>query len=222
MLTQNAHQKPYNNFTIQAIEDFLYPLHTIFSYGTSRDSGALMSYDLSEGEWFNRYGEPITQPWFIYDSTVPWGFSLYNFNNDDIFQILVYYGGLHFGGPPAPTMYRFIDGKFRPVTLFNRIPRFFMDNAGRIVVHYFVEYGGVFAYYYLVFTEDGAYKKLITSPHFPDDWDSWLEHHQYTYFDYNPSIWGMPDETLTPILPLTELEEYIRANVMRRHGLEED
>jgi|GEM_PF-3405256 len=205
-------------FSVRAIEDFLYPLHTIFSYGTSRDSGALISYELLEGTWFNRHGEPIDQPWFVQYSTVPWGFSLLDFDNNGIPEILIYYGGLHFGGPPFPAIYRFIDGRYTQVIQLNRMPDFFTDRDGRIIVHYNVDYGGAYGYYHLIFTDDGAQKMLISEPS-GDDWAAWQEHHQYPYFQQNPTIFGMPEKTLTPILPLTELENRITESVMRRHGL---
>jgi len=202
----------------QAIEDFLYPLHTIFSFGHSRDSGALISYEHSTGEWFNRYGELIEPPPFFQYSSIPIDFSLYDFDNDGIPYLLIYIAGLGFGGPAFPMLYRFIDGSYEPAIWFDRAPAFFRDREGRVIVHYDVNYGGHYAYYYLIFTEDGVEKELIVTPNW-DDMNEWWLHHQYPYWEQNPTIFSMPEETLTPILPLTELEHLITEAIRSRHGL---
>ena len=202
----------------QVIEDFLYPLHTIFSSGHSRDSGALISYELSTDKWFNRYGEQIEPPSFFQDSSIPIGFSLYDFDSGGIPYLLLHIAGLGFGGPAFPMMYRFIDGSYEPAIWLGRTPAFFRDRDGRVIVHYNVDYGGHYAYYHLIFTDDSVEKELIARPNW-GDMDSWWLHHQYPYWWQNPTIYGMPDENLTPILPLTELENHITEAIRSRHGL---
>lgn len=215
----HASNNLWNADVTQAIEDFLYPLHTIFDFGFSRDSGALASYEMLYGAWFNRYGEQIEPPSYFEHSTVPLGFSLYDFDGDGIPTILVYIAGLGFGGPASPRVYRFVEGEYVPVIHLNRSPSFFADSERRVIVHYNIEYGGAFGYYLLTFTNGGAEKELIAAPNW-NDIESWYAHHQYPYWNQNPTIFGMPDEILTPILPLNDLEVLIIQSIRHRHGLE--
>ena len=209
---------------IQAAEDFLYSLLTLWDFGAYRDSGALISFVhwCNDGYygWFDRYGERIDVPWFAQDSVIPTAFSLLDFDNSGIPDILVYYAGLGFGGPPSPTLYQFIDGTFMPTFVFGRMPMFFASNSGDIIVHYNMDYGGHFGYYFLIFSEDGVKEELIVRPHWDEDsWDSWWAHHERPYWYDNPSIYGMPDETLTRLARLTELENRITNSIRGRHGL---
>jgi len=201
-----------------AIEEKLYPLHTIFCYGNCRYSGALISHELATGKWFNRYGEQVEQPWYIRYSTAPWGFALYDFDGSGIPALLIYYGGIHFGGPPAPMVYMFLDGKYVPTVWLDRMPSFYLDNYGNLIVFYSVAYGGRFGYYYLIRCEYEPRKELISAPDF-NDMDSWWAHLLCPNYEQYPTIYRMPERTLTPVVRLYELEVTITESIIRRHGL---
>lgn len=215
------------NTEIQALEDFLFPLLTIFDLGHSRDSGALISYVIGDEYgnytgWINRYGESIEPPNFLRGCCAPSSFRLYDFDNDGIPELFINYHPLAHGGGGA-VLYRFKDGEYRRTAL-SIAPGgyFFTDSAGRIVFFDSNWYSGEIAYFYFTLhDEKGAELEMISQFDFSSETghSEWYEHHRYPYWYNNPTIFRMPEETLTPIPRLIELEEQITANIRRRHGL---
>ena len=212
---------------IQAIEDFLYPLYTIF--GLDIDSGALVSYKFREGEmaWFNRCGQRIDEPEFVRHQTAPFGFRLYDLEGDGIPEIIIFRGGLGFGGPASASIYRFVDDGYEFSVFLGRMPSFFRCRAGRIIVHHNVDYGGEYGYYALTFNPYGAQREPITGLGWDfEEWDfeeweaefaDWIRHHMWPYWNLHPTIFRMPEETLTPIIRLSRLENIITDNLRQRH-----
>ena len=84
-----------------------------------------------------------------------------------------------------------------------------------------IYYGGHYGYHFLIFNDDGITQELISEPH--EDWETWwaewLAHHEYPYFQQNPTIFGMPEVQLTPLHNLSVLESHIIESFQRRHGL---
>ena len=227
-----------NHGALQALEDFLFPLLTIFDFGNSMNSGALIShvwrdeygYLLDEYIWVNRYGETVKQPDFFRIGSFgcyysPLEFALYDFNHDGIPVLLVDYFPLYRCGGFV-GVYRFVDGEYKATTstLHTGSREFFTDSAGRIV--FFVENfrDGIYAYYHFTLHDEGAELELISQPDmetfgWEHEYYAWAAHHRYPYWQHSPSIFRMPEETLTHFPRLTELEEQITANIRHRHGL---
>jgi hypothetical protein len=80
-----------------------------------------------------------------------------------------------------------------------------------------------FEYYHFTLRDEGMELELISQPDFETfgwehEYAAWEEHHRYPAWHNNPTIFRMPEETLTLIPRFTELEEQITANIRRRHG----
>ena len=104
-----------------------------------------------------------------------------------------------------------------------RMPNFFRCNGGRIIVHHNVDYGGEYGFYAITFGLDEVQRDLIIGPgmnygEWDKDFAEWVRHHRWPYWNLNPTIFRMPEETLTPIMRLSILENIITDNLRLRHG----
>jgi len=222
---------------ILALEEFLHPRHTIFDLGRAHDSGALISIFLDDELYtviYNRYGERIEWPEYARGCCIPVAFDLYDFCNTGIPAVLLVYVPSFHGGSFS-RLYRFIDGEYvaQENSSFCSSSEFFADRNGRIVVFEHNEYMSNFSFRYLDFTDTDIETTYIIclfdnldwySDNRRDEWEKlwfdWIEHITSPEWYTNPTIFRMPEETLTRIPRLTELEEQLTASIRRTHGLD--
>jgi len=228
----------------QAAEDLLIQLPTLFSLGRERNDGELYNFDGTN--WFDQYGNSIEPPAFLIHYLIPINYSMYALCQDEPPTIFVLFGSLN-SCERMMVVYRFIDGEYQKTTSGTLVVyQLFRDSAGRVILHYNSRFYGYHDYYYLTFSgtemildpiitneswedESGSwhsyFRNHITGERLPFEnateetgWfcEAWERHHAST-----PAfIFGMPNETLTPIHPLTDLQDSINASVRARLGLE--
>jgi|GEM_PF-1992924 len=231
---------------ILALEEFLYLRHTIFGHWIELipESWDSNNFDDIAWHWYH-YGERIEKPDFIRTSGPfldgpyqPISFALYDFNNDGIPILIVNYAPAVARCGGFAGVYKFIGGEYRATetTLDSGLRKFLTDRNGRIVMFLNNERDEVFGYWYFTLHKNGVELEVIFAQ--PDEkfcWQTehdawaehqryehraWTEHHRYPYWYTNPTIFRMPEETLTRIPRLTELEEQLTANIRRTHGLD--
>ena len=167
--------------------------HEVITYETP---DIYFRHDLESWEnsgFFDRYGNRITnQPWMLWDLYAT-GFSLYNFDNNGIPDIMIYYWGNYFGsgdgGTPA-SLFRFIDGAYRRISYvspwWDEGPRynmagefrFYYDALGNFIKHLppFVDLSGF--YYYATFNNTLMDLEIIAS--LDNYWDGSNNHTFWT------------------------------------------
>jgi hypothetical protein len=134
---------------IQALEDFLFPLLSIRTFGDIEylsGSGGLIYFEFIQTDdewelvWFDRFGERIDEPEF-FNGSLPRYFSLFDLNNDGTPAVLMKYFPLDHGGSGA-MLYRFINDEYvvQEGGFFCISSEFFLDRNGRIVVFEHNEY----------------------------------------------------------------------------------
>jgi len=221
--------------------EFLSRFPTLFSFSWERDGGAFLNFDMdgTGTGWFDRHGNSVEAPTFLRRDLVPVNYSAYDFDNSGRPTII-----LRFGGPTcdfAMPLFRFIDGAYREVALLEWGSGWFRDSAGRIVRFYDNRRDGIIGYYHITFsgssmtrtpilTESGDYDEYgnrqghfynhITGERIPfigDGWycEAWAAHHA----GGTPGTIFGTNETLTPIQPMTDLQNSINAEVRARLGV---
>jgi len=177
------------------------------------DSPPLVYGGLDEenmSQFFDQHGNiiPATAT-FIYNN---WGnnwvahsFSLYDFGDGGIPVILIRYANFEWG---FTALYRFVDGQYRRTEVLAIGTAFYTDSNGELVV---VEFDhGEIRVSYLTLTADRIQKNVAV------DW-TWFEEFEWIDYAYAPNI--MEIGSLTPIEPLTEMEERVTSVITRRLGL---
>jgi len=205
---------------MQAAEDLLVTMPTIFSLGFGVDSGALMSYapdDVIGWHWFDHYGNPMYERMdFLRLGLVPRHFVLLDLDGEDIPSIFVKYEGLHIGSH-AGILFRYYNGEFRQTRgiqhpwshhgmneyYFLATDRFYKDSQGDIIVRINDDYYGLRNYLSIHFNNYRIEPRFAFMQHMINIIDG------FAYFH----------ETLTPIMPMTELEEELTAAVRSRLGI---
>ena len=191
--------------------------------------------------------EITNAPWML-GNLYATGFSLWDFGNNGIPWILVYYWGDYEGtgdGGTPTSLFRFIDGQFIRVSMECRWgsgitygwpsgfePEYFFDIVGNLVMS--TQGVDFTSYYYVSFNNAVASHNRIAITGFYWDgqgytivWNNYITGETNiprttTHWDRDPNtpryIPGMPDNVLTPIEPLTELQDRITASINRRLG----
>ncbi|MCL2563630.1 MAG: hypothetical protein FWE08_06305 [Oscillospiraceae bacterium] len=198
--------------------------------------------------WFDSQENRIDPPDFLWvsewgDSFVPLRYHLYDLTDDEMPIILILWG-IPQTSEAVYIVYRSTDRVYQEVGRLWLVAQFFRDDAGRIVVlndepSYFM----VMNYDYITFNDTGMTVAPIIDAPLDENWN-WQGHfHNYTTGEQSPfvggddwlvpceaweshhadgpprTIFGMPNETITPIVPLTDLQERINAEVRARLGL---
>ena len=157
-----------------------------------------------------------------------WSYTLHDLKGDGIPQIIVVYTPQLLGGFSSDTvLYMFIDGEYREALELGPAPDFFTDPDGRVIVFHNDGLGGYFAYYYLELSATGArLEPLIT---LDDEWQmynhitgehvSWEDWNQHVADGTPATLPGMPAQTLTPLPPLTRLQDDITQSIHRQLGI---
>ena len=231
----------------QGAEALLSQYVTLFSLGRDRNAGELLNLDLYLGGWFDQDGQEIETPSFLRNDLIPIRYGIYDLGQDEPPTIFVL-----FSAPASCEMgvavYRFIDGAYQEIGGLFEGGHFFRDGTGRVILHYNDRKNGYHVYYYFTFGNDGMdlapiisiqsdfdevgnwqgyFLNHITGERLPFEgpseetgWfcDAWDAHHA----DTPEFIFGIPSETLTPIHPLTDLQNSIDASIRARLGLSID
>ncbi|MCL2562888.1 MAG: hypothetical protein FWE08_02495 [Oscillospiraceae bacterium] len=237
-------QAPHTPLSAEA--EFLSQFVTLFSFSWERNGGALYNLDWVGGEpsWFDRNGNPIGWPSFASDEWfIPVRYHLYDLDNNSVSTIFIHFNSMG-SSEGAYVIYRLINGTYQEV---GRLPymglSLFRDSSGRLVALYHSPYYEHYAYYYLTFSGNVLRKEVIvdTQAYYlaGEGWQQYFFNHitgertpfeerspwgscsawEAHYAQGSPTIFGMPDERLTPIRPMTELQESINAAVRARLGV---
>ena len=226
----------------QLAEDFLSQYLSIFSFSwVYSNEDTLVRWDNHHSFGFvDRYGNAITHAPFLlpYHMHRAVEFYLYDFNNDGIPEIVIWYAA-----PDTSwniyVVYKFIDGEYRAIHQKNEgsPPIFFTDPLGRMVILHNSDFGGNYGYFLVTSHNNNVYVETIVEAIGPDenrvflnhltgerfDMSFWWEHHNA--FDYDPSfsgsitLPGMPDMQLITVDRLTELEVEITNSIRQRLGV---
>ncbi|MCL2568771.1 MAG: hypothetical protein FWE12_04960 [Oscillospiraceae bacterium] len=198
--------------------------------------------------WFDRDGNEIETPSFLkHDAFVPVSYRLYDLDHGDMLTILIRFGRPN-TSEGGYSVYRFVDGTFQEVRRFPNwgFAGLFRDNANQIVAAWispnFMDYSyltfsgntmqldpiiGEYRY----FCEETQETRVYFRNHVTGEsishaearelgiFEAWEAHHSSPEFQTNPTIFGFPDEPLTPIPPLTDLQTEINASIKARLGI---
>ena len=158
--------------------------------------------------FYDRLGGQITEDAPFYrNGSVAFDFTLYDLDNDEIPEILIYYINFKWG---FNVLYKFVNGQYRPVEVedFAINAYFYREPNGKLVLvesdHADVKVS------YLGWDVDGILQDVVL------DWDSftiiWWDDEGYRRD--NPYVPGIGQ--LTPIAPITALEESVRKSITQR------
>jgi len=198
---------------MQAAENLLVTMPTIFSLGFGADSGALFSYapaNVIGWYWYDRYGERIDERvGFLRDGLVPRSFMLLDLDGNGVPSIFVIYEGLHIDSSVG-ILFRYYSGEFREV---HRVPPFtWVDD--------FMTWRSISTYLFL--STDRFYKSEQGSIILRvDDDDYGLHAYLLISFDgyHMETHYIVPGQPLTPIASMMAIEEDLTAMVRTRLGI---
>jgi hypothetical protein len=156
--------------------------------------------------YFDRSGEVIHEAPFLLgqapEQFVAWDYTLIDLDNNGVPAIVINYVYPESSGNSSYNVYRFIDGAFILTGAFYH-PQFFRNNDGYVIV---------FEWYN---------DQLRVSRSIPDDrthFELVSDLGEFWWGDVNdktPALFDMLNEPLTPIEPLTELQQSVTESVLQ-------
>ena len=199
---------PISPYGRGAAAEFLLQYVSLFSFGFVAYDGTYRNFAFDE-----LYPPPLVrfeglaqEPWvhysdpdgnllcdspFVRNEAFAASFRLFNFGNDGKPDIIIMWA-VPQTCAASWEVHRYIDGAYEAVGSLGALHGFYHDSAGRLVVAYRDFLRDVVAHYYLIFTADGMIEEPIPA----------------AVIDFIGP--------LTPILPLTELEEELTASIRER------
>jgi hypothetical protein len=189
------------------IEDFLYNYPSIFTH---------IPYECIDDEFI--FYDPVSgEIMDIVLSNLASHFGLYGFIDNDAPMILLSRG---YGERASNdfALFKLVNEYYREVYGFPGPPDFYRDKNGRIVVCFPPGHQSFDGIYYLTISGDSVILDVIVDEkfynHVTKQTDSSLD--TYLYDNALTTIPGLPDEPLTAIDSLTDLEERITASVTQK------
>jgi len=210
-ITQNANE--LSDWRSSA-EDFLSNYLSIFGidWVGSENPDAFVLYDFAPSDdsshagriYYDRMGNVIHEAPFLIgeatDQLVAWEYSLFDLDHNGIPAIDIRYVYPESGGGFPHNLYRYVNGEYRYVGAVTS-PQFFVDSSGQTIV---------FEWNY----EDLRVTRLISGEGIELIAD-WGQFWGGDVIDKNPSLFDMLNEPLTPIEPLTELQQSVTESVLQ-------
>ena len=204
----------------QEVEDFLNDFWSIFSLGRYDYDGVFINWhgwgaidytplvycihEKTGTAFYDRWGNEISEDALFYkDGSIAFDFTLYDLDNDGIPEILMRYVYSTWG---FNILYKFIDGQYHEVGGFAGAASFYRGPNGRLVTTEFDHLDMKVSY--LGWDIDSIQKETVL------DWNMHRDIRGADGSFDNPVVPGIGQ--LTPIDPLTDLEEAIRQSITQR------
>ena len=204
--------------------EFLSEFTSLFSFGYLGDSDALVTFEQSGSNviYRDKSGNILNHEntrFLLNEFMSAYHFELFDLDDDGIPEIIVRYG-LPQSGWITSVLYRYINGEFVQIYVFNNsIPTFYRDMSDRLIWLYDSDMHGLFYYFYSEFDRDKVNLEVIYDPEESGfDWDLWHNHHQSVDFFTNPTIFGT-DTPIKRIRPMVAYQNEISDIILERLGL---
>ena len=198
-----------------AVEHFLSPFTSLFSFSQSKDSDALVRMPVF-GTLIDPDDNVIIEAPFISSDSIAWSFHLIDLSGDSTPDVLMSWLSLAQTGPPSSVVYLFQNGSVYPIPQCGVFSpwSFYRDNQNRLLT---LSVSNEFFH-----AENGLFHFDIHSGQFypvcvptDDSLLSWKEFYESAAFWANPTIKGT-DITLTRVRPMIALQNEITANILER------
>ena len=195
------------NFDISILEDFLIEFRSLFMdnvIGEGVGPPFLIFRDDSSFYADPVTGEVMTHAPYLNDFFVMLDYNLYDFDGSGVPAVVIRWV-LPETCSSYHEVYIFENGEYRLLAVFWSLPSFYLSPAGDVII-YELNLGDVRV---VKFTDDEVSSiEVLVDWHFPDyHWES-LNEHPFTYEMFG----GM----LTPIVPLSTLQQGIHSNITER------
>ena len=188
------------SFEISTLENFLAEHRTLFVDFWGDDS----FFDFNTGGFVDPMtGAAITQSPYIQDGAVMDSYTLYDFNNDGVPEVVIRWVWPETGGGFPHDIYQYVGGAYSLVAVLTS-PDFYRTEDGQIIAF------------------EWNYGELRVSRLLPDESPgveiivNWGEFHHYDVDRNNPALFNLFDGSLTPIAPLHTLQQSIHGNITER------